>query len=105
MLSTVVIDALIRSCDGYTHLERLGYIMVGNTCIPYALAMICFYFAGQHYVDFRKCLYHCKGATLDFINLDDYMDVTVIKRNTLKVQFTRPAAEGKESLAIDETIK
>jgi hypothetical protein len=55
--------------------------MVGSTCIPYALAIICFLIAGKHYVEFKTCLYHCKSATLDNIKIDDFMDMQVVKRN------------------------
>ena len=82
MLATVVIDLLVKHFDAYNHLERLGYIMVGCTCIPYALAIICFLFAGKHYVEFKKCMYHCKSATLENIKIEDFMDMKVVKRNS-----------------------
>jgi hypothetical protein len=81
MLATVAIDALVKQFDAYTHLERLGYIMVGSTCIPYALAIVCFLIAGKHYVDFKTCLYHCKSATLENIKIKDFMDMKVVNRN------------------------
>jgi hypothetical protein len=34
MIATVVKDAQVKATDAYTHLERLGYILVGLTCIP-----------------------------------------------------------------------
>jgi hypothetical protein len=81
MLATVAIDQLVKTFDAYTHLERLGYIMVGCTCIPYAIAIICFLFAGKHYVEFKTCLYHCKSATLENIKIDEFLDMKVVKRN------------------------
>lgn len=63
--------------------------MVGSTCIPYILAIICFKIAGKHYVDYRKCLFYCKSATLDVIKLENYMEMEVIERNTFKVFVSR----------------
>lgn len=56
MIATVIIDILVKATDGYQYLDRLGYIMVGSTCIPYCLAIICFLRAGKHYSDFKTCL-------------------------------------------------
>ncbi len=81
MLATVAIDALVKRVDAYNHLERLGYIMVGSTCIPYSLAIVCFLIAGKHYVEFKTCLYHCKSATLENIKIEDYMDMKIVDRN------------------------
>lgn len=79
-IATVVIDQLVQAVDAYTHLERLGYIMIASTCIPYIFAIPCFYIAGKHYVEFKKCLDYCKGATLDKINLNDYKNMEIIER-------------------------
>jgi hypothetical protein len=79
-IATVVVDKIISACDAYTHLQRLGFIMVGNTCIPYAISIVCFYFAGKHYTEYKKCLHYCKTATLANVNLDDYKDFKVIER-------------------------
>ena len=89
MLSTVVIDALIKQCDAYTYLERLGYIMIGSTCIPYALAMVCFYYAGKHYVQFKTCMQYCKSTTLEKINIEDFMEAKVVRRKTFTVFVSR----------------
>ena len=89
MLATVAIDALVKNYDAYTHLDRLGYIMVGSTCIPYALAIICFFFAGKHYVEFKTRLMHCKSATLEKIKIEDFIDMKVIKRNRATVSVRR----------------
>jgi hypothetical protein len=94
MLATVAIDALVKSCDAYTYLERLGYIMVASTCIPYALAMVCFLIAGKHYVEFKTCMYHCKTATLEKIKIDDFINMQIVNRNvkggTVSVKRSRP---------------
>jgi hypothetical protein len=75
MIATVLIDALVKATDAYTHLERLGYIMVGSTCIPYLLAILCFLRAGKHYSDFKTCLNYCKQATLSNLKIEEFMDM------------------------------
>ncbi len=88
-IATVVIDQLVEAVDAYNHLERLGYIMVASTCIPYTLAIPCFYIAGKHYVEFKKCLAYCKSATLDKINLNDYKNMEVLERKSSMVKIRR----------------
>lgn len=63
--------------------------MVFATCIPYALAVICFYIAGKHYVEFKKCLYYCKTATLQNIDINDFMDIKVLERTNSMVKIKR----------------
>ncbi len=82
MIATVVIDAVARNLEAYIHLERLGYIMVASTCIPYFLAIICFMRAGKHYLDFRKCLHYCKEATLANIKIKDYLEFKIVERKS-----------------------
>ena len=88
-LATVVVDYFIKAFDAYKHLERLGYIIVANTCIPYAIAIVCFYFAGQHYVEFKKCLHYCKTATLSTINIEDYKNMKIVNRRESMVVIRR----------------
>jgi hypothetical protein len=92
MLATVIIDQLIDWTDGYTHLERLGYIMTGSTCIPYAIAIVCFYRAGHYYSQFKTCLYYCKSATLDRVKIDDYLGHEVIRRGSDTVTIRKRAS-------------
>ena len=89
MIATVVIDELVKATDGYKHLDRLGYILVGSTCIPYLLAIFCFWRAGKHYSDFKTCLHYCKQATLQNIKIEDFMNIKSIHRNTQGVTVRR----------------
>ena len=63
--------------------------MVGCTCVPYFLAILCFLRAGKHYADFKTCLMYCKKETLSNINIEQFMDMKEIQRNTHGVTVKR----------------
>ncbi|CDW91861.1 UNKNOWN [Stylonychia lemnae] len=96
-IATVVIDQLIDAFDAYNHLERLGYIMVANCCIPYITAIPCFYIAGKNYEEFKKCLHYCKSTTLERIKLEEFKNYQVINRENQKVMVKRSRI-GKDEL-------
>lgn len=86
MIATVVVDQLVEATDAYTYLNRLGYIMIAMTCIPYCSAIVCFYFAGKHYTDYKKCQQYCREATLKDINIAEYLDMKVVGRTKSMVK-------------------
>ena len=66
--------------------------MVVSICGPNLLAAYCFYEGGKYYRDFKKCLYYCREATMAGINLNEYMNMKIVKRDSEKVIIKKSAS-------------